>query len=119
MTLSDFFRTKNYILYNETGLILVPKKLILDENPQNVGKLNTYSDSGCCPYCSMFNVVYDDGFEDCSQCPLEKALNGCSDHNSTYQGVYRSLKTKGKKIHELPAIQSLVKKWNTDLEQKI
>lgn len=116
MTLTEFFIRENEIIFQETGITLVPTDKIIDIDPKEIGQLHTYTDSGCSPYCSIFNVVYDDGFEDCSQCPLEKAKNGCGNKDSTYQQVYHKLKMQGRRIHELSAIQDLVDVWNRQLK---
>lgn len=117
MTLIEFFSRKNEIVHKETGLTLIPQDQIIDINPQKIGRLHITNDSGCSPYC-IFNVIYDDGFEDCSQCPLEQAGNGCGDKNSSYQRVFHHLIMQGRRIHELSAIQDLIEQWNHDLDQE-
>ena len=123
MTVTEYIKRKNKIIFDEIGVTLVPESQI-KECPQKF--LNTGSDANMCPYC----LVYDQDSEDtkCEGCPMYDAENDCNaeDWDSTWRDVCRELKMEGggtyyifnyPKFHQI--LQNLVNQYNEELKNEL
>ncbi len=82
MSVKEFIKKKNKIIYDELGVTLVPEDQI-EECPKH--KLVTYSATRACPYC----VVYFNDY--CVACPMYKADNECKSIGSTWSRFHLKL----------------------------
>lgn len=99
---TTFTHKKNQILFDLTGIILVPEDQIED---CEVKELFSDSDDLCCPYCRVYLA------NNCVNCPMAVAGNRCSMHtSSTYYQIINVVHPKI--IAEIPKIIDLVNEYN-------
>jgi len=77
MTVVEFIKEKNRIIYEETGLVLVPEDQIKECRQLTLDI--TVSDTSC-PYCLAYS-------NNCDKCPMGKAGNVCDNYGSTWSRV--------------------------------
>lgn len=114
MRVIDFIKKKNKLVFDETGVILVPEDQIIDLVPR---KLSMHTDSSMCPYCNEF--LYDDRGE-CYDCPMNKAFNKCTgldeagnrQDNDSYAFSLEAL--DGKSVISIPGMSELVDRYNAE-----
>jgi hypothetical protein len=107
MTVEEYIRKKNEILYDITGITLVPEDQIIDIDPM---KLSIESDSKACPYCIEYLFKY----ESCKSCPMFLAGNECVvNDNNTYEETRNGLEGS---IIKIKKIRDLIKEYNESNE---
>ena len=100
MTVSEYIRRKNEMIFKHTGIVLVPEDQI-EECEQS--ELDICADSWACPYCTIY-------IANCGECPMGKAGNVCNiSPNNTYAKVMATV----------PNITSSSAPWHSELEQLI
>lgn len=113
MTVSEYIRKKNKIIFDVCGLTLVPEEQI-EECPQF--ELSTIDDTYACPYCRVY-LDYDDF---CAKCPMSKAGNCCVDDSTdTYFVVANALGfsiVSNKRVIE--KLEPLIEQYNNELKLK-
>ena len=115
MKVTKFIKRKNKIIYNLTGIILVPEDQIV-EVPKH--KLNIAGGEGSCPYC----LVYIDDI-DCEDCPMAKANNECTrTENNTWDQLIEwvedntEFSSPSDWYQSIPEMVKLYKKYNKQFE---
>ena len=123
MTVTEYIKRKNKIIFDEIGVILVPKSQIAECEQW---ELNMHSDADMCPYCLVYN---QDGEEDnCEGCPMFDAGNSCDsgDWDNTWREVCKELKMEDRgtyyiynypKFHQ--KLENLVNQYNEELENEL
>ena len=110
MTIVEYIIRKNKIIFEETGVVLVPEGQIV-ETPMVTSPLAMTSDGDFCPYCEVFGQDMD---YDCEGCPMYEADNYCNDSDSSWKEVKESLWVNSiflsKKLH--PKLKKLVEEFN-------
>jgi hypothetical protein len=110
MSVKEFIKKKNKIIYDEFGITLVPEDQI-EECPKH--KLDTYSAIRACPYC----VVYVN--DRCVDCPMYKAGNECNSVVSTWSNFHLKLGMNLIEFYESnKKIQKLYAKYNKQFKEK-
>lgn len=104
MTTVEFINKKNKILFDLTGIMLVPEDQIQECEQKELFSCN---DVYCCPYCQVYYNY------NCKGCPMHKAGNGCED-GSTYDQVFYRLDASICSIRE---IKELVEQYNIELKE--
>ncbi len=119
MKVVDYIRRKNAILFDITGIQLVPDSQIIDIPAEDVGILSVTNDSSCCPYCKVF--LPKSPFLDCEGCPMYEQGNDCYNVDSTYRRILGRLqeRTAVKNINDIHRIKKLVKKYNEELVKEL
>ena len=123
MTTLEYMERKNKIVFDFTGIVLIPKDQLEDVKEMYGIKLvrqrtrSVITDADICPYC----IAYDK----CINCPMSLANNKCGNDyaNNTYHEVMCALKevwpTKEHvSIKDIPGILGLVKEYNTSIDEK-
>ena len=128
MTPMEYTIRKNAILFDLTGVVLVPANQIKDVEPikmQEETKPNRINDGKICPYCLVYLSFGNEPEKEtsCEDCPMGKANNRCDedkdDNEGTYMHVRHILRSKGliiSSIGELLEIQALVKEYNQQFD---
>lgn len=113
MTTEEYIRAKNKIIYDATGLTLVPEEQIVDIDTKLVGKLSMGDDMKACPYCKVYLHKYT--LENCKKCPMSIANNTCIAIESTYRKITKS----NPSIIEIDKdrLSDLIDKYNEELEE--
>ena len=106
MTTIQYIQAKNKILFDLSGITLVPESQMM-EIP--ITRLYLDSDSSCCTYCRHF--------VNCVGCPMYLAGNDCDANHSTYNQVRDKLKIL--ELRHIPAIHDLVNQYNEELPDGI
>ena len=111
MKITEFIRRKNAILFDITGITLVPEDQI--EEVETKPLSNSWPNGELCPYCKMYAQPGDYNI-DCSQCIMSKRCNECNNPASTYQQVVYALKSAGMVIrfNAIPEIMALTSEYN-------
>ena len=128
MRMTELIKRKNKILFDLTGLTLVPfnqveeleKKILVEAGDVGEGIL---SDSMICPYCVVAAQTHDGGV-DCSDCPMSMAGNSCNrspdEEDSTYTAMIKKLATLGySQLNEVPGMDDLVREYNSELKDEM
>lgn len=82
----EYLRAKNEIIYEATGIVLVPEEQIKEVDCRV--PLSTIYDVYTCPYC--IKNIHEEELR-CEECIMEKSGNGCLQADSTYNQVRRKL----------------------------
>ncbi len=116
MTVSEYIRRKNELFKEKYNMLLVPRNQIIDVDIEDTS-LNIGSDMGACPYCAKFY------YNDCKECPMFEAGNGCKDINSTYSRLIKKIAHKDENSttglveakQTIDALEALVDQYNEDI----
>lgn len=108
MTPKKFMQEKNKLIFNTIGKTLIPKDQIENVTFSRLSE-DGHGNALICPYCKVFPA-------DCSGCPMYNAKNECSDDDSTYGIVWRTLREHNLSISfsEIPEMLSLIKQYNAE-----
>lgn len=80
MKVIEFLHQKNNILFNATGIWLVPDKVFEEINEALiVPELSMGNDADNCPLCIHYKM--------CADCPMTLHNNKCSRNDSTYHQI--------------------------------
>jgi len=124
MTALQYMIRKNEIIHDLTELTLIPDDQLIDVPPQYLFfeglAPGRRSDAKICPYCIIYLNREERDYENeslCAGCPMDTADNNCitkHDDTSTYEHVREALREDYdySDIHEIPAIQILIAKYN-------
>ena len=111
MKVTEFIRRKNEILFDLTGVTLVPEDQIEEVEAKPLH--GNWSNGGLCPYCRVYEQLAD-GLVDCSQCIMSKRGNECNGFNSTYRQMTTALHDNGisAAYKRIPEIMALAREYN-------
>jgi hypothetical protein len=110
MKVTEFIRRKNAILFDITGITLVPEDQIEEVEAKPLTK--NWTNGGLCPYCRLYNQL--DDIVDCSQCIMSKRGNECNGINSTYKQIIKALSDNYMLIsfERIPKVKALISEYN-------
>ena len=120
MTVTEYIKRKNKIIFDEIGVTLVPESQI--EECEQWG-LNMHSDAAICPYCLVYDQ--DGGDNSCNGCPMFDAGNDCNaeDWDSTWRDVCKELKMEDGGTYYIfnypnfhQKLENLVNQYNEELK---
>ena len=110
MTTKDFLIKKNKIVFDVTGVVLVPPNQIEEVEFRELRSyfaedLSAY----ICPYCH----IYYEGVLRCSGCPMAEKGNLCEIEGSTWQRA-STLWLEKSKGRDRKKLSKLIKKYNKE-----
>ena len=107
MTIVEYIKRKNQIIFDETGLVLVPEDQIVEVELFN--QLSIDSDATACPYCQIYMKVC------CYGCPMAIAGNRCGDRfndSSMYPKVIKKIGDCSLVSSFAPQLLNLINEFN-------
>ena len=117
MTTKNFIKKKNKIVKRVTGITLVPKDQIVDEEPVLLIVYNNCGETLTSSVCPYFRSRKKGMGINCSKCPMSIAGNECkyNSKNSTWnfaQALWIDLATED----DIKELKKLVLKYNKNIE---
>lgn len=106
MTVIEYINRKNTILFNKTGIQLIPDDQIVECKQVRLTKTTFASDM--CPYCKVYI--------DCMECPMKLAGNQCGTVTDTWSimlRIYEGLATNSF-VDDIELVE-LVDQYNREL----
>jgi hypothetical protein len=114
MTVTEYIKQKNAILFKHTGVVLVPEDQI-EECEQFPLSIN-HGDSQACPYCTAYGAR---GFRlaKCTECPMGKVDNICNvSFGNTYSKVLKTGNITSPRTPWHNELKQLIGQYNSELE---
>ena len=131
MTVIEYIKRKNKIIFDVTGVTLVPESQIVEVVTDNDLGLS-YNDrdlvlilGDVCPYCQTFYVQDNTTDERCfadnneySECPMSIAGNKCREREDSTWWKASEIWRVDASIPDIEKLESLVKEYNNTLGEK-